>query len=209
MAPLYNPSLDEFLRCARQEFHFLVADFGFREEPRPRHGEINEYQIRYDSRTTVVIVDGINWGYGVDVRLEPKRQPMFRSRISLPLWAIVKLRKPDLNDGLAIGDQLAQLRTHAVALRECAKGVLEGDFAVRGEINKLMEEVASRERSAEVERRLRGAMEAANEAFRSKDYRRVVDILVQHEHGLSPAQRSKLAYAKQKIEVDTSRKPET
>ncbi|HSF31173.1 MAG TPA: hypothetical protein VLK82_11980 [Candidatus Tectomicrobia bacterium] len=196
MSPIENPTLEDFLRCAREEFHFLAVEFRFREQTLPKHRDVNQFQVRYRTATTLVEVEGTNWGYGVDVLLGPKRQPTFRSEDTFPLWPIVKLRRPDLYDTLGIGDQPAQLAAHAVALRECAQEVLRGDFSIRGEVRRLIEEVALSQRSELEEWRYHTAIEEANAAFRSKDYRRVVGVLVQHENRLTPAQRLKLEYAR-------------
>jgi hypothetical protein len=198
MSPIHNPTLEDFHRCARREFHFLVVEFGFREQALPRHRHLNQFQVRYRNATTVVEVEGTNWGYGVNVLLGPRREPIFRPQDTFPLWPIVKRRRPDLYDALAIGGQLDQLAAHAVALRECAKEVLRGNFSIGAEVRKLIEEVALSQRSELEEWRHRTAIEEANEAFRAKDYHRVVGILVQHENRLTPAQRLKLEYAKRK-----------
>jgi hypothetical protein len=79
MSPIQNPALDDFLRRARHEFHFLVVEFGFQEQTIPKRRGGNPYEVRYRSGTTLVIVEGINWGYGVNVLLGPARQPIFRS----------------------------------------------------------------------------------------------------------------------------------
>ena len=198
MSPIHNPTLEDFLRCARHEFHFLVVEFGFKEQSLPRHRDKNQFQVRYRNSTTLVEVEGINWGYGVNVLLGPKRKPIFRPEGTFPLWPIVKLRRPDLYAALGIGDQLAQLTACATALRQCAEEVLRGDFSMRAEVKRLTEKAALRERSELAEWRYRADMEKANEAFRSKDYGRVVAILMQHEDRLTPAQRSKLEYTKKK-----------
>jgi hypothetical protein len=67
MSPIYNPTLEDFLRSVRQEFHFLVAELGFKEQRLPRHRDANQFQVRYRNATTLVEVEGINWGYGVNV----------------------------------------------------------------------------------------------------------------------------------------------
>jgi hypothetical protein len=198
MSPIYNPTLEEFLGRARQAFHFLIVEFGFREQALPRHGDVNQFQVRYRNASTLVEIEGTNWGYGVNVLLGPRRQPIFRPVDIFPLWPIVKLRRPDLYDALDIGDQLSQLTAWAAALRECAEDVLRGDFSIRAEVKKLTEEEGLRGRSELAEWRYRADMEKANEAFRSKDYHRVVAILVQHEDRLTPAQRLKLEYTKRK-----------
>ena len=197
--PIHNPTLDDFLRCARQEFHFLQPDFGFREWTSGRL-RVNQFQVRYRNATTLVNVDGINWGYGVNVLLGPRRQPLFRPGDTFPLWPIVKLKRPDLYDRLAVGDQLAQLSTWAAALKECAGEVLRGDFGICAdvEVRNLVKQVTLGERSDLAEWRYRTDTEKADEAFRSKDFHRVVDILVRHENRLTPAQRLKLNYSKGK-----------
>lgn len=193
-----NPTLEEFLRCARKEFHFLIAEFAFQEQALPGQRDVNEYQVRYVNAATLVKVEGINWGYGVNTLLEPRRQPIFRREISFPLWLIVKLRRPELYDTLVPGDQLDQLAAHANALRECATDVLRGDFNVRAQVERLMKQQLSTGPSELEEWLCSKAMDCANEAFRSKDYRKVVALLGPYEKRLSPAQRLKLEYAKKK-----------
>jgi hypothetical protein len=196
MPPIRNPSLEEFLRRARLAFGFLTTEFGFQEQALPRHPDVNEYQVRYVNATTLIRVEGINWGYGVNVLLGPKRQPIFRGETTFPLWPIVKLRRPDLYDALGIGDQLEQLASHAIALRDCGTEVLRGNFDVRAEVERVVEEQGSAARSELHEWLYRHATEDANEAFRSKDYEKVISLLAPHENRLTPAQRLKLEYAK-------------
>ena len=202
MSPIHNPTLEDFLRHARHAFNFLVEEFGFREQASPKHPGANPYEVRYRSRTTLVIVEGINWGYAVNVSLGPKRQPIFRSPDTFPLWPIVKLRRPDLNRELAIGDQLAQLSSWAAALRESAEDVLRGDFSIRAEAETLTRDIASglalNDRAELAEWQYRTDIEKANEAFRAQGYPKVVAILMKHEARLTPSERSKLEYAKKK-----------
>ena len=196
MCPIHNPSLEEFLKHARHAFGFLITDFGFQEETFHRGADANGYQVRYVNATTRVTVEGVNWGYGVNVLLGPKRQPLFRRADAFPLWAMVKLRRPDLYGALAIGDQLAQLRAQAIALRECATDVLRGDFKVRAEVERLLGQQAATQRSELGDWLFTRAAQEADEAFRSKDYERVKRLLAPHEKRLTPAQRKKLEYAK-------------
>jgi hypothetical protein len=199
---MQNPTLEDFLRRARHEFHFLVVEFGFQEQTLPKSRSGNPYEVRYRSGSTLVIVEGINWGYGVNVLLGPTRQPIFRSEDTFPLWPIVKLRRPDLNNGLAIGDQLVQLSSWATALRESAEDVLRGDFSIRAEAEKITKDVASsvalEERAKLAEWQYRTDIEKAQEAFRAKDYATVVALLMKHEARLTPSERVKLEYTRKK-----------
>jgi hypothetical protein len=103
---------------------------------------------------------------------------------------------------LAIGDQLAQLTSWAMALRESAADVLRGDFSIRGEAEKITNAVASgvaaEERAELAEWRYRTDIEKAREAFRAKDYATVVALLMKHETRLTPAERVKLEYSRKK-----------
>jgi hypothetical protein len=174
-----------------------VLEFGFREQLLRKRSDVNQFQVRYRNQTTLVHVEGMNWGYGLMVLLGPRRTVIFRREDTFPLWPIVKLRKPDLYETLSVGDQLTQIAAHAIALRECAEEVLRGDFGIRTEVDRLVEGAPS-QRSELQEWRYWTAVEEANKAFRVKDYRRVVGVLAQHEDRLTPAQRSKLEYAKRK-----------
>ena len=53
--PIRTPTLNDFLQCACQEFHFLVVEFACQEQC-----EVNEFQVRYRNSTTLVAVEGIN-----------------------------------------------------------------------------------------------------------------------------------------------------
>ena len=191
-----NPSLEEFLARARHEFAFLIAEFAFQEQAVPQNWDVNRFQVRYANSASLVRAEGINWGYGVTVLLGPKRQPISDPENTFPLWAIVKLRRPDLYDGLNAGDQLEQLAAHAIALRECASDVLRGNFDVRAAVDRLLDRNLSSRRSELEEWAYRRDVETANEAFRSKDYDSVIDLLARHGTKLTQAQRLKLEYAK-------------
>jgi len=196
MPPIRNPSLDEFLTCARHEFGFLIAEFGFQEQALRGDADVNRYQVQYVNAIALVKAEGINWGYGVNVLLGPSRQPISGPEDTFPLWPIVKLRRPDLYDGLNAGDQLEQLAAHAMALRACAADVLRGSFDIRGEVVVLLEQELSSESSGLDQWAYRRDVEIANQAFLSKDYQRVIDVLAPHRNKLSPSLRLKLEYAK-------------
>ena len=202
MSPIRNPTRDDFLRRACQEFHFLVAEFGFVEDTLPDSEDGNPYQVRYRSRTTLVIVEGINWGYGINVLLGQLGRRILRSEHTFPLWPVVQLRRPDLNTGLATGDQLAQLSSWATALRESAQDVLRGDFSVRAEAEKISRDVASRQASEDRAKhaawQYRDDMKKAHAAFRARDYATVLALLMKHEARLTPAERQKLEYTKRR-----------
>jgi hypothetical protein len=119
-----RPSLADFLSTARSEFGFLISEFGFIEQP-DSGPYPNPFSLRYVSPTTVITIDGINWGFGVQVMLDSvSRLPGIPPGI--PLWALVEHRAPD--EGLSPSGQLAQLSYYASLLRRHAADVLRGTF---------------------------------------------------------------------------------
>jgi hypothetical protein len=122
-----NPTLQEFLGCARQEYRFLIDEFGFSESM----NAANPFEVDYSNSVLRVTVEGINWGYGVQVLLIPFRAGSARIQESVPLWAIAQLRCPtDLDQVQRDSGQLAQLRSYAQILRASANDVLRGDFTI-------------------------------------------------------------------------------
>ena len=119
-----NPSLEDFLCTARREFGFLTSEFGYTEQPDTRKHP-NPFCVCYASSFATVIVEGINWGFGIQVMLNCLA-PAARFPSRVPLWAIVELRAP--HEGETVSGQLEQLAREAFLLRTYAVDVLRGDF---------------------------------------------------------------------------------
>ena len=61
-------TLDEFKAMCREEFAFLVEEFGFTEVPVT--GEFtNPFSVRFEKDCLRVQVEGINWGRGVNIKM--------------------------------------------------------------------------------------------------------------------------------------------
>jgi hypothetical protein len=119
----------------------------------------------------------------------------------VPLWAIIKDRKPDLYEQSAKAPgQLGAIRHYAHALRETATDVLRGDFSVLAPARAAVDAEATQQRLREHEetrdRTKSAAVSAATDALRRKDYRSVVKLLTPHVERLTPGERAKLDYAR-------------
>ena len=119
-----SPSLADFLSTARREFSFLVAEFGFTEQP-DTSPYPNPFSVHYATPTTAVTVEGINWGCAVQVMLHAV-SPLPGTPAYVPLWALVEHRAPD--ESQSPPGQLAQLADYASLLRRHAADVLRGTF---------------------------------------------------------------------------------
>lgn len=59
----------EFREECRKAFLFLTESYGFIEESLPKQKYINEYQVRYITDRTRISIEGINWGFNIDIRI--------------------------------------------------------------------------------------------------------------------------------------------
>lgn len=196
-----SPTLIEFKETVRAAFGYLGREFAFREvEPPAEHLEANPFIVWFANATTLVKVEGTNWGFAAQVILGPANAAD-RWQDSVPLWAVMKRRRPDLYEEAAkSAGQLGDIRVYAHALREAADDVLRGNFGVFASVRAVVEADAIqhriRDREEAREHRRRVAVAAAADAFRARDFRRAVELLTPHADLLTPAERAKLDYAR-------------
>ena len=195
-----SPVLREFTEAARRHFSFLISEFGFAEAELPNDKDINEFQVRYRSARVLVTVEGVNWGYGVQVVLSACAPGANKARSEIPLWPIVKLRQPHLYNSLMVADgQLAQLEAYATALRLCAGDILAGDFTISAAAEKLISEEASIALGLEEQRRYDAESARASDAFHRKDYAEFIRLIEPFTNRLSESQKKNLSYARKQI----------
>jgi hypothetical protein len=98
--------LNEFLECARREYRLLIDDFGLAETPQTH----NPFEVDYTSTALLVAVEGINWGFGVQILFTPLRSGSAGRRESVQSWAIVQFRcSQELEQSHRVSGQLALL----------------------------------------------------------------------------------------------------
>jgi hypothetical protein len=126
-----SPALVEFQETARDAFGYLGREFAFRElEPPAKYLEVNPFIVRFANATTLVQVEGTNWGFAAQVILgSANAEDSWPDTV--PLWAVIKHRRPDLyEEAMRSAGQLDDIRLYAHALRETASDVLGGNFGV-------------------------------------------------------------------------------
>ena len=131
-------NVEEFREYGRRAFHFLVEEYGFREVPAPKGKSANEFVVCFSNGVTWIGVEGINWGFGIDVRLASHDRAQMKYR-TYCFQDLLDLRSPGFpipaakpTDTREI--QKAQMDSYAAALRVHAKDVLRGDFSVFPEL---------------------------------------------------------------------------
>jgi hypothetical protein len=199
-----SPTAIEFKETVRDAFGYLVREFAFQEEePAAKDLDVNPFVIWFANTTTLVQVEGINWGFAAQVTLGPAGA-WEAWHGTVPLWAIIRHRRPDLYEQIGRSPgQLGEIRAYAHALRETADDVLRGSFAVFAAARAIVAAEWTQQRIRDGEetraRRHRDAVAAASVAFRARDFKRVVELLSPHAERLTPANRAKLDYARARM----------
>lgn len=126
--------VDEFKLYCAEQFSFLQNDFGFVLMRLPKKKDRNPFSVRYENATTIVIIEGANYGFGIDVWLATRGIAASNNK-GYHLGDLINIRRPELMPSQAkLTDtrdvQKLQLREYAFALRECAQDVLNGDFTI-------------------------------------------------------------------------------
>jgi hypothetical protein len=138
-------NVKQFREYGRRAFRFLIEEFGFLEVAPTKGKFVNEYMVCFSNGVTWVAVEGINWGFGIDVRLASHdlahmRYPTYCFQDLLNLRS-KGLPIPTAKSTDSREIQKAQMDQYAAALRIHAKDVLRGDFSV---FPQLAEAITSR-----------------------------------------------------------------
>lgn|SRR5690348_7703219 len=145
--------IDEFFEIAEREFRFLVEEFGFKQKAKKTDVEV--YRLPYENATTKVEV-GFDWRdqyiYVLLGRRDVKK-PKDARRLPQPQDEIVAFNIEDLlklrtgkygidqdrfGKALTRKDIKEILSTYARGVREHAADVLQGDFTVFPELEKIV-----------------------------------------------------------------------
>jgi hypothetical protein len=142
--------IDEFFEIGEKEFRFLVDEFGFKK--RANKTDVEVYRLPYENGTTKVEI-GLEWRdqyvYVLlgrrDVK-KPRRLPRPEDKlIAFNLEDLLKLRtgkyaidEDRFGKALTRKDIKELLSTYARGLREHAADILQGDFTVFPELEKIV-----------------------------------------------------------------------
>ena len=131
-----NPTLKEFLAEAKIQFRFLEDEFGFSRVPNNKNE--NLFLVKYLNQPVQVEVEGVNWGFGLQVILRNLARSDHEDS-KVPLWAVSRLREADHDDG--VSGQLQKLAPASKMLRECAIDIISGDCSIFPDAYRLMMEI--------------------------------------------------------------------
>lgn len=139
--------LDEFLEIGEKEFQFLVDEFGFKK--RANKTDAGVHRLSYENKTTKAEI-GFDWRdqYIYVLLGRRDRKPPQRPEdeiVAFDLEDLLKVRtgkravdQDRFGRALTRKDVKELLTTYASALREHAADVLQGDFTVFPEVEKIV-----------------------------------------------------------------------
>ena len=142
--------IDEFFEIGEKEFRFLVDEFGFKKKANKTDVEV--YRLRYESKTTNVEI-GFEWRdqyiyvlLGRRDRKKPERMPRPEDDLlAFGLEDLLKLRtgkyaidEDRFGKALTRKDVRDILSIYARGLREHGVDVLQGDFSIFPELEKIV-----------------------------------------------------------------------
>jgi hypothetical protein len=175
----------------RELFGFLSDTYGFVEVP-----SIAVEELRLENTSTLVIIRS-EWE-GPWVAFDHASKPKNPQDGSLPLWIIMAIRNSKY--GVSLPEPMIdKFLRYANAIPECAGDVLRGDFTIESDVIRYSAQLAEDRREWERKLHLESVLSRANEAFRNKNYKAVIECLTPLQSELSEAQAAKLAYAERKV----------
>jgi len=121
----------DFRAACLWHFDYLIRDYGFREESLTEQ----QFCVSFASQTTRVVVEGINYGFAIDIRLsdvDPTKMQYKSYAFGdvLNLKGITLTIPPTEGETLSGEVQVRQMKVYAPALREYASDVLLGGHSV-------------------------------------------------------------------------------
>lgn len=134
----------EFREYAQAAFAGIAAQYGLQLLPKSSEASGNAFGVRLGNNTTILVIEGINHGFGVDIRIAStdRRHMRFHTYCFDDLLAI---RAPEFEHVHPGPDdtseiQKRQIDAYADALPKYADDVLRGDFSVFPELAHAIQE---------------------------------------------------------------------
>jgi len=126
---------NEFKIACRKFFSFLIENYNFREEPLPKEKYINEFQVRFITAKTRISIEGINWGFNIDIRISSINpdEMKHKSYCFNDLLALrnAKVEYPEPRGKTLSGEiQIKQMQAYATALKKYAEDILQDDHTI-------------------------------------------------------------------------------
>jgi hypothetical protein len=196
----------EFRRWVLEAYRPLLDSGCLVELPRPDDAERNAFSVRLGNTTTVIEVQGINYGAAAWTKVL-RACDADSDYYGFPIYQLLADRNPGRRAARKKrpAGQHADIFRDAADIIEHAQDVLQGDFTALETIveqrNREEKERLARAPSPQ-QRKANTACSAAGHAFKRGDYNEVVRLLEPHLELISAAQRRRYELACQRAKAD-------
>lgn len=183
-------AIEKFKSVCRNEFDFLLTEFGFREDNTPLGEFDNEFQIRFIRNDLTIVVEGIHYGSAAMVYLYDSNDRKIFPILLMPGFQSFPSKRPKSKPS----DQIEDIKKEAQMLYQYGIELLKGDFSV-------FEHAYSKAETAYIEyesRRQFGiAEQRAITAFKKQEWSKVIEALEPYENKISSRMAKKLNIARE------------
>lgn len=139
-------SIKHFQEFCRNQFSFLIEDFGFTELPAVKH-----HLLSFQSNCVGIEVKGVSWGSATEVCIYPLSNKPKSDFVSVPLWSIIKINCPDLYDEFSkIEGQEQQAVASAKILKDYFSPLLSGKLELLSKPREFLEQRVASVRNAAI-----------------------------------------------------------
>lgn len=178
---------------------YLRALFGFLTDVYGCHllPSIQTDELRYTNATTLVVIK-CEWE-GPWVGFDHASEPRDVQYGALPLWVIMVIRESRYRISQPNMPMIDKFLDYAHAIPECASDLLQGDFSVEPAVVEFCHERRKQRIQWELKLHMDSAIARAGDAFRNKQFEKVIEYLSPFQDKLPKAQAAKLAYARRQI----------
>ena len=187
-------AIEKFKDICRNEFGYLLKDFGFHEIDYPPSEFENKFKIRFVRNDFTVIIEGIHYGTAAMVYLQDLKGRKIFPRLLNPDFQPNPSKKAKYKPT----SQLEDIKEEARLLHQYGASLLRGDFAV-------FESALEKRRLAwagyEDRSNFGIAVQEAVEAFKNQDWFKIVKSLEPYENRISSRMAKKLKTARENLHL--------
>lgn len=185
-------AIENFKYICRNEFGYLLRDFGFQEIEYPPSEFKNEFKIRFVRNDFTVIVEGIHYGMAATVDLQDMKGRKIFPRLLNPDFQPNPGKTPKFKST----SQEEDIKEEARLLYKYGMDLLKGNFVV---FERAFEKRRLSRAEYQNRRNFGIAVQEAVEAFKNRDWLKVIKSLEPYEDRISPKMARKLKSAREHI----------
>ncbi|HAV78137.1 MAG TPA: hypothetical protein DCX53_12380 [Anaerolineae bacterium] len=189
-----DPAIENFKNICRNEFSYLLTEYGFQEEDATLREFENEFQIRFVRPDLTVVIEGIHYGSAATVYLYDSKKRKTFPRLLNPDFQPF----PSKRIKRKMTSQEEEIKEESQLLLLYGTDLLKGDFS---SFERALEKTQIFWAKYKSRRQFGVAEQEAVEAYRNQDWTKVVEALEPYEEKISKKMGKKLNIARENLRL--------